>query len=78
MTHTPHELTEEFPDKHKELHDLKVGNPHAARLFEEYHELNREIHRAETDVSPTDDFHMAEMRKKRLALKDEIAGMLNG
>ena len=39
-------------------------------------ELNRAVHRAETNIEPTDDFHMTEMRKERMALKDEIWGIL--
>ena len=38
--------------------------------------MNRKIHRAETDIEPADDFHVADMRKMRMQLKDEIYGML--
>lgn len=72
MSHTPHELAEEFPEYAQTLHRLRTEDNYFARLAEEYHELNRAIHRAETDIEPTDDLHMVEMRKKRLALKDRI------
>lgn len=78
MTHTPHELAEEFPEHIEKIHALKVENAHFSKLFDEYHELNRTIHRADTDIEPTDDFHMEDMRKQRLRLKDEIFGMLAG
>jgi uncharacterized protein len=78
MTHTPHELSEEFPDKVDRIHELKETDPHFANLADEYHELNRAIHRAETNIEPTDQFHEEELRKKRLALKDQIARLLNG
>ena len=77
MSHTPHELAEEFPDQVDAMHALKDSDAHFARLFDEYHEINRAVHRAETDVEPTDDLHMGEMRKQRMRLKDEIAAMLN-
>ncbi|MBV1866471.1 MAG: YdcH family protein [Marinosulfonomonas sp.] len=77
MSHTPHELSEEFPDKVNELSSLKQSNAHFARLVDEYHEVNRDVHRAETNVEPTDDLHAAEMRKKRMVLKDEIWKMLS-
>ncbi len=77
MTNTPHELAEEFPEHVDKIRDMKMNDAHFARLFDEYHEVNRSIHRAETDVEPTDDFHMEEMRKQRLRLKDEIYGMLS-
>ncbi len=40
--------------------------------------MNRAIHRAETDIEPADDFHVADLRKKRMKLKDEIYAMLVG
>lgn len=76
MSHTPNELHEAFPEAAEKLHALKASDPHFSRLSDEYHDLNRAIHRAETDVEPTDDLHMAEMRKKRLALLDEISVIL--
>ena len=77
MSHVPHELAEEFPDKTEKLHDLKVGNAHFAKLADKYHELNREIHRIETGVKPSSEVHETELRKKRMHLKDEISSMLN-
>lgn len=76
MSHVPHELPEEFPDKVELMHDLKMNNAHFARLSDEYHELNRQIHRVETGIEPTSEMFETELRKKRMALKDEIAGML--
>ena len=76
MAHTPHELTEEFPAEADLIHKLKESDPHFAKLADAYHEINREIHRVETRVEPTTDEHEEELRKKRLALKDEIAGIL--
>ncbi len=77
MSHTPHELVEEFPDAKDKIHDLKLSDPHFARLVEEYHEVNRAIHRAETLVEPVAESYETEMRRKRLALKDQIARMLS-
>lgn len=76
MSHVPHELAEEFPEHVEKIHQLKGENAHFAKLFDDYHTLNRDIHRAETNIEPTDDFHMEDMRKQRLLLKDEIYGML--
>ena len=76
MSHTPHELAEEFPEHVDKMHRLKTENAHFSKLFDEYHEINRAVHRAETNVEPTDDFQMETMRKQRLLLKDEIYGML--
>ena len=76
MSHTPHELAEEFPEHTEKMHDLKVSDAHFARLFDEYHEINRAVHRAETNVEPVEELAEVEMRKKRALLKDEIYAYL--
>ena len=78
MSHTPHELAEEFPGKTDLIHTLKSGNAHGAKLAEEYHTVNRAVHRAETGVEPTDERHETDLRKRRMTLKDAIAAMLDG
>jgi hypothetical protein len=72
MSHTPHELPEEFPEHVQKMHDLKSSDAHFAKLFDDYHDINRAVHRAETNVEPMDDLAETELRKKRAALKDEI------
>lgn len=76
MTHTPHQLAEEFPTELGKIRHLRETDGHFHRITKEYEEVNHRIHLAETDVEPCDDFHMANLRKRRLALKDEINGML--
>jgi uncharacterized protein len=76
MSHVAHELHEEFPEKAEAIHALKASNGHFARLAEEYHTLNRSIHRIETNVEPADDATLENLKKKRLTLKDEIAGFV--
>jgi uncharacterized protein YdcH (DUF465 family) len=73
MSHTPHELHEEFPGQIDLMHQLKMENPHFARLADQYHDVNRAIHRAETRVEAISDQAEAELRRQRLRLKDEIA-----
>ena len=76
MSHVPHELHEEFPQDGQRIHALKTSNAHFARLADQYHDVNRAIHRAEAQVEPTSDDLLEEMKKQRLHLKDEIAAML--
>jgi uncharacterized protein YdcH (DUF465 family) len=76
LSNTPHELFEEFPNDIEKIHALKVSNSHFARLAEEYHQVNRDVHRAETNVTPMDDLAETDLRKTRAALKDEIARIL--
>lgn len=77
MSHTPHELSEEFPEYAEKMSEMKQSDAHFSKLADEYHEVNRAIHRAETNVEPTDQFNEEDMRKKRAALKDEIYRMLS-
>jgi hypothetical protein len=77
MSHTPHELAEEFPAEVEKMHKLKLENAHFAKLFDEYHEVNRAVHRAEASVEPTDDAHEGELRKQRTRLKDAIWALIS-
>lgn len=72
MSNTPHDLYEDFPEKAEAIHALKAADAHFARIVEEYHEVNRAVHRAETLVEPTTSDNEAKMRQKRMKLKDEI------
>lgn len=76
MSHVPHELHEEFPEAAEALHALKTSDAHFSRLADEYHTINREVHRIETDVEPASDEVLEDLKKKRLHLKDQIAAML--
>lgn len=76
MSHTPHELAQDFPEFTDKLQALKENDGHFARLADEYHQINRAVHRAETNVEPVEELAEVEMRKKRAALKDEIYRIL--
>ena len=77
MSHTPHELHEEFPDKADAISNLKQTDAHFAKIADEYHEVNRAVHRAETNVEPMADLAEGELRKKRALLKDQIWNILS-
>lgn len=76
MSNTPNQLADDFPEKAEQIHALKETDNHFARLVEEYHELNREIHRVETRVEPTSEDVEEDLKRRRLRLKDEIVAML--
>ena len=78
MANTPHELAEEFPEMTDRIRDLRASDGHFARLVDEYHEVNRQIHRIETRVEPAAEDVEEELKRRRVRLKDEIAQMLNG
>lgn len=76
MSHTPHELAEDFPEFVEKIHDLKVTDKHFVKLAEAYHALNRKVHASETNVAPREELSEVALRKQRAALKDEIYAYL--
>lgn len=78
MSHVPHELREEFPEFADKIHELKLSNAHFTKLADEYHVINRDIHRIEIGEDHVSQFSEEDMRKQRMALKDEIYAMLKG
>lgn len=77
MSHTPHELHEEFPDKIEVISALKQSDAHFSKIADEYHEVNRAVHRAETNIEPMESLAEVDLRKQRAALKDEIWSYLS-
>jgi len=69
MSHVAHELHEEFPDKAAAIHTLKSTNAHFSRLAEEYHTLNRTLHRMETEVEPADDATIETLKKRAASIE---------
>ncbi|MCB1977311.1 MAG: DUF465 domain-containing protein, partial [Nitrosomonas sp.] len=61
---------------HDRIHALKTGNAHFARLFDEYHDVNREVRRIEEGVENTSDAYLEDLKKKRLMLKDQLLDMI--
>lgn len=76
MSHTPHELADEFPNDAELLHELKLGNAHFVKLADQYHEVNREIHRIESEVEAASDDRAEQLKKQRLHLADDIRAIL--
>ena len=71
-----HDLHHECPEYNDAIHVLKTGNHHFARLFDEYHRLNKDIRRIEENDEPVTDEALEDMKKLRLKLKDELHAML--
>ena len=71
-----HDLHHEFPEHHERIHELKVGNTHFAKMFEQYHDINREVRRIEEGVENTSDEYLEDLKKKRLLLKDRLYEMI--
>lgn len=76
MSHVPHDLHREFPADAELLHRLKLSDRHFQTLSESYQDINRDIHRIESEAEPAADERLEELKKRRLALVDEIAALL--
>ena len=71
-----HDIGREFPEYRDRIHSLKTGNAHFARLFDEYHDLDKQVARIEQEIEPASDEAAEELKKRRLKLKDELFAML--
>jgi uncharacterized protein len=71
-----HNLIDEFPEHKDKIHDLKMNDHHFRKLFDEYDEVDAEIHRIESGAEATIDDVLNDLRKKRVHLKDELSAIL--
>ena len=76
MSHTPHELADDFPDDKDRIAELKRTSPHFAKLADRYHEINRTIHRMEERIEPVTDTTETALRRERMQLKDQLYAMM--
>jgi len=72
MTNKAHDLSQEFPEYKDLIHNLKISNAHFAKLFEQYHEVNKELLRIEQEIETPSDEYIESDKKKRLNIKDEL------
>lgn len=71
-----HDLLHEFPEYHDKIHQLKTDDSHFKKLFDEYNELEHQVHRINTDVEVVTDEYAHEVKAKLLFVKDELYSML--
>ena len=76
MSIEKHDLHHEFPEHHDAIHELKMNNAHFKKLFDEYHDVEHEVHRIEEGAENTSDQYLEERKKNRLFLKDQLYGMI--
>lgn len=72
-----HHLAHELPEYKDAIHELKVSNNHFSKLLDAYHECVKHILRIENEIEATSDVFLEDLKKKRLAMKDEMVGMLS-
>ena len=71
-----HSLANELPEYKDAIHTLKISNAHFAKLFDEYHSVDKEIHRIEQGAEATSDDYLEGLKRKRLHNKDALYAML--
>lgn len=71
-----HDLHHEFPEMNDEIRELKMKDRHFARLFDEYHEVDHEVHKIEEQSEAASDERLEELKMRRLHLKDDLYKML--
>lgn len=76
MTHVPHDLHAEFPEDGEILHRLKLNDAHFQKLSEAHEEVNHAIHRIEAGIDAASDVRLEDLKKQRLALLDDVAGLI--
>lgn len=76
MSEHHHDLVTDFPEHKEHIHELKMGNAHFRKLFEQYTEFNKLIYRAENRLDVISEHEEEVLRKKRLQTKDELYKML--
>lgn len=71
-----HDLVHELPEHRDTIHRLKMEDNHFAKLFDQYHVVDKQVHRIEENVeTPSDEFTIKQ-KADRLALKDELYQMI--
>lgn len=71
-----HPLIKDFPEMREKMQELRQTDAHFARLAETYEDLDKQICRIEDGIELLDDAALGALKVERVALKDEIAGLL--
>ena len=71
-----HDLVHELPEYREQIHTLKMNNAHFSKLFNEYHDVTKQVERMETEAEPVATHTEEELKIKRLHLKDQLFAML--
>ncbi|MET0067117.1 MAG: YdcH family protein [Candidatus Thiodiazotropha sp.] len=72
-----HDLLHEFPEYETKIAELRKSNEVFHNLMDEYDWLDAQIRSLEELSNPISDFHMEEMKKRRLLLKDRLYTFLH-
>ena len=71
-----HDLQHDFPEGHDRIHAQTPRHAHVATLFDEYHQVDREVRRIEQEIETPSDAYTEELKMRRVKLKDALYAML--
>lgn len=71
-----HSLVKDFPEHQHTIRHLKMNDNHFAKLFDEYHELENEVHQIEENNQPVADDYIESLKKRRVHLKDQLFNLV--
>ncbi len=71
-----HDLLHELPEYQDRIHQLKLENAHFKKVFDEYHELEHEIHRINTGIETVTDEQLHQLKANLLFMKDELVSII--
>jgi uncharacterized protein YdcH (DUF465 family) len=72
-----HQLLHEFPEHAQKIADLRANSDVFHNLMDEYDWLDSHIRNLEEVHIPVSDFHIEEMKKRRLHLKDKLYALIS-
>lgn len=72
-----HQVLKEFPEHIEKIAELRANNEGFHHLMDEYDWLDSHIRSLEEIKTPVSDFHIEEMKKRRVHLKDKLFILLN-
>jgi uncharacterized protein YdcH (DUF465 family) len=73
----PIDLDHAFPHYVKQMHALRKSDAHFGKLYDDYLHIEKELHRIANEAETPEDTFVEELKKKRLALKDEMSAILH-
>ena len=72
-----HQLLLEFPEFSHKIADLRANSDVFHHLMDEYDWLDSHIRNLEEVAVPVSDFHIEEMKKRRVHLKDKLYQLIS-
>lgn len=65
-----------FPEYRDLITQLKTTDRHFLNLFDQHNELDQKIKNMESHIEPASPVEIETLKKQKLALKDELYGVL--